>query len=215
MNRASPESKEKPLDSYDVLRHRVARLHWHWHIWRQLFRDGQDKKKLMRDMAPSFFRVVHTVLAGDVLLSVMKLLDPKQGRPGRGNLVLEEYIEEYEEWREKNEATTERLRTLWEQLQEARLSLKIYRDRVLAHDDKKVATLEEPLDPIHVGEIDKAVEACVVVMEILDKQQRPGESFAYRDMIAPGDAEALLALLDRLRRYIAADQERFQNRLLE
>jgi len=65
-------------DGYDPLFRDVCHLHRKWGIFCQLYASGESVVELLNRSAAGFFRICEELLADDILLSISRLMDPKQ-----------------------------------------------------------------------------------------------------------------------------------------
>jgi len=77
--------------AYDSLAWDVCQLHRKWGIFRRLFVSGEDTVGLLNRSAAGFFRTFEDLLADDILLSISRLVDPRQTF-GKDNLTLERLV---------------------------------------------------------------------------------------------------------------------------
>src|SRR6266853_6052206 len=74
--------------AYDSLAWDVCQLHRKWGIFCRLFASGENIVELLNRSAAGFFGTFEDLLADDILLSISRLVDPKQTF-GKDNLTLE------------------------------------------------------------------------------------------------------------------------------
>ena len=82
-----PEIREE----YSSLVWDVCQLHRKWGIFCQLYASGENIVELLNISAPGFFRTCEDLLADDILLSISRLIDPRQTL-GKDNLTLERLV---------------------------------------------------------------------------------------------------------------------------
>ena len=77
--------------AYEPLAWDVCQLHRKWGIFCRLFASGENIVELLNRSAAGFFRTYYDLLADDILLSISRLIDPKQTL-GKNNLTLERLV---------------------------------------------------------------------------------------------------------------------------
>lgn len=187
------------IDYFERLKLHVADTCWRWKTWKQLYmlnakgeEDAKARMALMQRTAGVFFGTLKRVLLNDVILNVCHLADPpttKVKGVDRENLSLENALRAQRALISTQAALEADL--AFDEFKKSVQPLKVIRDKKISHTDK--ASLTEPM-AVRDAEIDLAIEAAIRMMEALDPNS-PSVSYGYQDMIAHGDADALLHFL--------------------
>jgi hypothetical protein len=186
-----------------ALYHRVAWLHMHWALYRQLFARSDRRIALLNDTAGFVFSVVQRTLFNDVVLDLARLTGSPRSA-GKDNLTLLRIADHVPDPELHSEVSR-----LAQVAVDACKSIRDRRNRQLAHDDLSLAlaTSADPLPGISRADIESALLA---VRELLNSlqlhfcQSTVGYEYA---LTGPSDGDALVHYLHQ---GLKAEREREQ-----
>ena len=162
-----------PIDSipaeirqaYDSLAWDVCQLHRKWGIFCRLFASGENMVELLNRSAAGFFPTYYDLLADDILLSISRLMDPKQTF-GKDNLTFERLVHSIDSTK-----YTQLKRDIERRLSNARdkcAFTKDQRNKRIAHSDLATKLLVNPLPSPTKTNIEEALESIRGVMNVVE-----------------------------------------------
>ncbi len=181
-------------DLFKALHPHVLQLHMRWAQFLGLFTVSDERMQLLSEVAPGFFRIVQDVLRDDAFISLGRLTD-KSNSFGKPNLSLVALVEAAEESGDSALATS--AGNLLSALLAKVDAIRKWRDKWLAHIDLMAALAPNPLPESRVmrGEFDEALALTRQLMDLFaDYFSEP--RYRYQAVILPGDAEALIRVLE-------------------
>jgi hypothetical protein len=189
---------------YIALFHQVSHLHAKWGIFCQLYASGIEVVNLLNSSAAGFFRVCQDVLAYDILLTISRLIDPKQTRLGKNsvkdNLSLERLVSSIDG------AKFPKLKDEIEQLLTESKNkcgfVKDLRNKLIAHNDlsTKLKSEVNPLPMPTKQNIEDALESIRDVMNAVPSYFE-NTTVAYQLASMPSDGNTLIARLRHAKMY--------------
>jgi hypothetical protein len=184
------------------LRDAITSLHARWKIYRELFAHSEERTKLLKKSAPTFFVFIHEVLIDHIQLSIGKLTDP----PGTGdkqNLSLRMLDRQVLELHDEN--LSSKLENILVDLCGGRVSkkagkcapIKTHRDKRIAHADLKTS-IQHGSDPLP-GVSRQMIEDVLVLlrnyMNAIEGHYCQSAYLYQNPMIGPYDTVALMTIL--------------------
>ena len=184
------------------LRDEITSLHARWKIYRELFAHSEERTKLLKKSAPTFFVFIHEVLIDHIQLSIGKLTDP----PGTGdkqNLSLRMLHRQVLELHDEN--LSSKLESILVELCGDEASnkvgkctpIKTHRNKRIAHFDYKTA-IPHGIDPLPGVSRQMIEDVLLLMRDYMNTIERYFCQSAYlyqSPMIGPYDTEALLTIL--------------------
>lgn len=170
----------------EILKNDLAEIVWRWDQWRAIFVGDGARQQLLSRTAPAFFGLLNELLLDDVLLRLSKLGDENSDA-----LHLKRLAKEARHRVGPERAS--RAEDLVRRYNEATQPIRRHRHDRIAHKNYNSALGMAPLPSIEFSRIERAADLAEKLLRLLDPND--GE-FMYRDMIANGDARALLRLLE-------------------
>jgi hypothetical protein len=174
----------------------VSHLHRKWGVFRHLYVSGEEIVDLISEAGRDFFGITQTLLAHDVVLTIARLIDPKQSA-GRDNLCLEQLIHFIDAARHGQ--LRQNIEQIYSGARPKFSFAKIYRNKLIAHYDlaAKLARVPEPSPP-STTDIEDGLEGIRNVMNAVP-QYFVGLDIAtvnYYDLVTrPGGENRLIACL--------------------
>jgi len=151
---------------YELLAWDVFQLHRKWGTFRRLFASGEDTVALLNRSAAGFFRIFEDLLVDDILLSISRLVGPKQTF-GKDNLTLERLVHSIDSTKYSQ------LRgDIEQQFSNARRKCaftKDQRDKRIAHPDLLTKLQAKLLPSPTTTTVDEALESIGAVMNVLER----------------------------------------------
>jgi AbiU2 len=191
---------------YNAMSNELSWLHVKWNLYRQLYATSPERVEILNRAASHFFGVLRRALVDDIAMHVARLTDPATIR-GRQNLTI----------RRLPPLVPDALKAETKDLASAAMkacdSVRVWRNRRIAHIDLEWVTSHDPLPGVTFGQLGAAVESLCAVLHRLE-QHYWQTSTMYADVITPsGDAESLVYFLwkglldeDRRRQRIRSGQ---------
>jgi len=187
------------LQVYDSLWQEVANLHSRWKIFSQLFAVSEERVDLLREMAPSFFGVLHDTFRDDILMALSRITDPSRtGKKENLSLVLlVERIDasKYPEIRKEADILVAAILTHCAPFRDLR-------NRNLAHKDlpSVLRYHTNPLPGISRDMIEHALRTIRSLMNSIQRYFDQAET-AYEHIIQRGDGEDIVFYLEQAKEY--------------
>jgi AbiU2 len=187
-------------DIYQRLYGDVASLHLRWATYRKLFATSQQRTDVLNNTAPSFFRILHDILADDVIIGIARVTD-KVRTSGQSNLVLRQLVDGLD--RATHDKLIAELETKLNDIENLCAPIQRHRHKRLAHRDQQNAVdpAANPLPGITVPIINQTLEC---IADFMNSFQQPflGNHVVYSETIPGlGDAESLILALRRAGEY--------------
>jgi hypothetical protein len=183
MTRSHPQDDDTRELVTSFCRHILWLRSLHY-IYRELF-EGDDSRSLMERTALAFFQNLNKILVDYILLEVGKLTDPATSSVGnRENFTVANLIETVE-WSPDCRQEIDKLN---ETVQSFRKHIKIVRNRLLAHYDKRTVTSGYSLGDFPEGEDEKLLQALERICNVMHEAAF-GE--IYGDMVPQQDGDVL------------------------
>jgi len=181
----SAELREK-LDAIDQ---EVVLLHFKWTYLKQLF--GSEKSvAIVNATAPSIFSVIEEAMFNDILLTLMRLVDPPKSKNG-ANLSLRNIAADLSDPELKQQ-----VQLLEVQIRDKAKDIKVWRDKKLAHNDLlKHLKKSAPVPAIQISELTAALELVRKAMNLIHGYFSD-TTVLYDQCITEKDGNALLFLLE-------------------
>lgn len=165
-------------------------VHWRWRQYRILFGEKPSRIDLLNEAAPLFFRIVQDMFVEDTLLAIARLVGPTES-VGRPNLTVRRFSPLLAdlELRDKVNKLIESAAT------SAAFAID-WRNRHLAHRDLDLVlnTSPQALVPATREKIEESLSALRSVLNHIEIEHS-NACTAYADSPTPGDAEALLYVI--------------------
>lgn len=186
---------------FTVLSNELLFAHWRWQEYVDLG-DTQPRIDLMNASAPFFFWVVQRTLFFDTLLGISKLTaPPTSGKGGQENLTVKQLPALV------SPSLQERVSSRCDQIAHKAKFAKIWRDKLIAHHDLKVALRKaKALPAADRAQIDEVLaDLANLLNELREAYGVPG--YVYSRMQSTGGARELLF---HLRDGLRTDERRTQ-----
>jgi hypothetical protein len=173
---------------FDAIHREVVILNFKWVYFRQLF--GQQKTiDVLNQAAPSAFHLIEAAMFIDILLSIMRLVDPKKSS-GQPNLSFGSINEELPDGNIRDA-----IFALQEQIRLRTEDMKVWRNKKLAHNDLSRHLPEATTLPsIQYKDLFEAMRLIGQLMNVLHKNLSDTE-FQYDRCITRDDGYKLLFYL--------------------
>ncbi len=190
---------------YHALHNEVIWLHAKWSEYRKLYAHSSARIGALNDVAGFFFRVVQDVLWDDVLLHLVRLIDPPKSG-GKDNLTVSRLPEAITE-----KDFADKVRDLVCAAQGSASFASEWRNRHLAHRDLALAlgTGAAQLPRASRRDVEEALGALRAVMNEVHARYLKGH-VGFENFIAPTGADALVSYLSMAAR--AEEQRRVRLR---
>ncbi len=161
MNPATPTIPRALQEKLDALDREIVLLHFKWIYLKQLF--GTEKHlAVVNATAPSAFSVIEEALFNEILLSLMRLVDPV-GSKHQMNLSLRSLLEDI-----PDEKLRDQVAALEKQIREKVTDIKTWRDKKLAHNDLlRLLKKSDPVPPIQIFELTAAMQLVRKAMNLI------------------------------------------------
>mgnify|MGYP006296672423 CR=1 FL=1 len=185
-------------ETYEEIDQDVCRLHAYWQIFIQLF-GKEESVELLNSTAAFAARSIQLALRNQIYLKITKLTDPAEQKAYK-NLSLEELVQSVQdkELREDLQAELERINKLVQ-------PIKKYRNKVLAHKDKKVALkTKDALQPVTRADIRDILSSMRAFMHSFQEGYDDCNKVVYKEFALGADGRHLLFYLNR--GYIASQK---------
>jgi hypothetical protein len=186
-------------DVFDELDQHISSLHAHWLIFEQLFATSKERVELLNQCAPIFFRLCQDLFWDSVILSIGRLTDPQKSA-GKDTLSLDQLLSKvdsakYPDLRDSLNCQLTSLKTYCQPLRDIR-------NRRLAHNDLGVALKSNPnpLPDVLKDEVDGTLQRIRELMNTIWSYFFPESELGY-DVIMPNDGEAIVAALEKAKKY--------------
>ena len=176
---------------YHALYNEVVWIHAKWNQYCYLYARSEERRQLLKDTAPFFFRVVRDALVNDVFLHLARLTDPP--RVGRSKnltlLRLPEAVTDCELRQQVHDHV--------EKVKEYTRMVRNWRNKKLAHKDLFLALKDprvEPLPDITMENVEKALVSVRQILNLLSSKYTGGVT-AFERFVTSYDAAALVSYL--------------------
>lgn len=178
---------------HEGLHPQVLQAHVRWAQFLTLFTASDDRMAFVFKVAPGFFRLVQDTFRDDAFIALSRLTDRSQSA-GQANLTLFSLVEAAEA--AGLSALAASARALLDQLLDRVASLRVWRNKWLAHTDLAAALASKPLETTRVqrGDIDEALRLTREVMALFATHLGQHE-YGYGSVVVFGDAKDLLKAL--------------------
>jgi hypothetical protein len=174
------QNKIKAIDA------EVQRLHFKWKYFKQVF-GTNEKVSLLNDTAPVFFSYLWNSMLFDILLSIARLLDPRESFR-KENLSFENLLSEISD----NSLSVE-LSKLISELKGKAHAIEIWRNKKLGHNDLSHSMGDIPLPPVQVNDLTEALTITRKIMNLLHQRLNfPTVIYEGCFLSEPGDGNSLL-----------------------
>jgi hypothetical protein len=194
------------LEVFEHLQEEILWIHLRWNIYTQLFSTSAKRTGLLRDVAETFFFVLHQILLTDVQVSLSKLTDAAS--TGKyDNLSLAQLQQRLEAVGDP--ALAKRTRDVLDSLKTKCEPFRKWRDKKLVHFDLSTAMKLDgsSLPRVTSGMIDEPLELVRNFMNCIEGFYNERENF-YQLVLTLSDAEPVVGLLaDGLRYRELVEQE--------
>lgn len=169
----------------------VAWIHAKWNQYCYLYARSEERRQLLKDTAPFFFRVVRDALVDDVILHLARLTDPPEiGRSKNLTLLrLPEAVTDCELRQQVHDHV--------EEVKEQTRIVRSWRNKKLAHKDLFLALKDprvEPLPDITIESVEKALDSVRQTLNLLSRNYTGGVT-AFERFVTSHDAAALISYL--------------------
>jgi len=151
--------------AYDSLAWDVCQLHRKWGVFRRLFASGEETVGLLNRSAAGFFRTFEVLCADDILLSISRLVDPKQTF-GKDNLTLEWLVHSIDPT--KYSQLRQDIEQQFSNARDKCAFTKDQRNKRIAHSDLSTKLRVQTLPPPTTTNIDEALESIRGVMNVVE-----------------------------------------------
>lgn len=184
---------------FKELKTEITWLHGRWIIYRQLFGHSERRIDLLNECAAAFFYVIEDTLLNEVQVTLSKLTDPARSRKF-DNLSLEQLQVRVEAQGEPQLVVT--LRTLLDDLHKKCQSIRVRRNKSLAHLDLSTAmqSTSNPLPGISRQMVEDALAIVREYMNAIERHYDDSET-GYEHFIMSSDGDALVSILKYGLRY--------------
>lgn len=176
---------------YDCIEAEVANMHEKWEIYKQLY--AKENIDLLNEVASSCFFVIHYMLVDDVILSLCRLIEQKNGNCTLSQLIVQ-----------LNKGAFSAFRGEWAgkfaDLKAQCSHLKTHRDKRIAHIDKMTALSEAMLPAVLKEDINTALSKLSEVMNAISRQLYKSTR-TYQSPRIIGDGNELIFWLKEAKEY--------------
>ena len=171
----------------------VLQAHVRWVQFLTLFTASDERMAFISKRAPWFFRLVQDTFRDDAFISLSRLTDKSQSA-GQANLTLFSLVEAADQSGLSTLASS--TRAILDELIVRVASIRIWRNKWLAHIDLGAALASKPLETARVqrGNIDEAFRLTREIMALFAIHLRQPR-YAYESVVVVGDAHDLLRAL--------------------
>ena len=208
-NARLPADVKKDLDA---LREQVQTVHTYWKLLQDLFGSGEEQLRLLTESAGNFFLWVQRSFVDSLILGLSRLTD-EPGSGDKENLVLQRLATAIGKAGDRELAR--RLRVPMKRIRSAVTDLREYRDKVLAHSDRKTARGDQHTEPIPVQSVEDALSAMRDLMNEVDGKYR-GVTRWYDEIVIVGGADAIVTWLEDAQAFRQPKyQEEYQKEMIE
>jgi uncharacterized protein (UPF0147 family) len=200
MNNA-PSISEALLGKLTAIDKEVTLLHFKWTYFMQLF--GKQKHvAILNSTAPAIFRAIEDSMLSDILLTIMRLVDPPKSM-SQTNLSLQSLVTDISDATLKDQI--EQLET---QARDITQDMKVWRNKKLAHNDL-LQHLQQgsPLPAIQVTELTSALSLIRQAMNLIHSHFFD-RTVLYEKCITEKDGNALVFYLNYGQECWAEDKEK-------
>ena len=194
-------------DVFEELHQQISWLHANWLIFEQLFATGEERVELLNEFAPIFFRLCQDSFSDNVILSIARLTDPPKSA-GKDTLSFEQLIAKVDSAKYPDLRST--LSQQFTDLKTSCQSIRNVRNRRLAHNDLLIALSLDPnpLPDILKDEVDDILRRIRELMNAVWAYFNPDSELGY-DVIMPNDGEAIVAALEKAKKYREISRQRY------
>jgi hypothetical protein len=185
----SPPISAALQEKLDAIDNEVVLLHFKWTCLMQLF--GKEKHvATINATAPSIFSVIEETMFTDILLSLMRLVDPPKSG-GQANLSLRSLAADI-----SDPALKAQVEALEVQVRAKAQDVKIWRDKKLAHNDLlRLLKKGAPVPSIQISELTSALTLIREAMNLVHGYFF-GTTVLYDQCITKKDGNELLFYLN-------------------
>lgn len=196
-------------DVFEELHQHISWLHANWLIFEQLFAAGEERVELLNEFAPIFFRLCQDSFSDNVILSIARLTDPPKSA-GKDTLSFEQLISKVDP--AKYPVLLSTLSQRFIDLKASCQPIRNVRNRRLAHNDLLVALSSDPnpLPDILKDEVDDILRGIRELMNAVWAYFNPDSELGY-DVIMPNDGEAIIAALEKAKKYREIGRRRHES----
>lgn len=139
----------------------VVQLFYRWEIFRQLFDSGEENLNLLNQSGSNVFALLHGLIIENGLLTLCRLTDPEHSG-GYPNLSIRYFLGKIEATLSKE--VREDFHGKLAKLESATESLRIHRNKRIAHLDLNHAVKPERLPSVEFGAFEDALELVRSIM---------------------------------------------------
>jgi hypothetical protein len=187
---------------YNVLWNELSWLHMKWNLFRQLYAKSPERVEILKRSGGHFFGVLRRTLADEVMLHLGRMMDPEM-TGGRENLTLRRLPSLVPA------ALKGELEGLVAAAMKACESVRLWRNRRIAHTDLEWALASDPLPGVTFAQLEAAIGSLRAVLNRVEHHYWQGPTM-YDGVITPvGDADSLVYFLWKG----LADEERRRQRI--
>lgn len=172
---------------YDGLYQDVARLHFEWKNYRELFGTNEQRVQLLNEAAPAFASCIQSVLQDSVYLGLTRLADPEKSC-GRDNLTLKQLCRTINA--HGNLQLCKQLESAIKDVERICRPFREHRNKRIAHSDYNQST-KASFDRPSRAEVEEALKAIRAAMNLVGEHYDQS-TCAYEHVIFHGGGEALL-----------------------
>ena len=191
-------------DVFEELHQHICWLHANWLIFEQLFATGEERVELLNEFAPIFFRLCQDSFSDNVILSIARLTDPPKSA-GKDTLSFEQLISKVDSAKYPDLRST-----LSQQFADLKTSCQSIRNCRLAHNDLLISLslAPNPLPDILKDEVDDVLRRIREFMNVVWAYFNPDSELGY-DVIMSNDGEAIVAALEKAKKYREISRQRY------
>lgn len=150
-------------EKFHAIQREVVQLHLKWRYFIQLF--GQlNRIAVINLTAPAIFSSIEDAMLADILLTLMRLVDPAKSFKNKNNLCFMSLVCEI-----KDDVLKKQIELLVEDLRDTTKAMKMWRDKKLAHNDlDRCLKLTEILPEIRVQQIIDSLALTEKIVNLLN-----------------------------------------------
>jgi len=158
-------------------------------VYNKLFGSGEETIELLNDTAKTYFGYIQRNIERSMVLSVVRLLDPKESG-GYTNLSFKTVLCELQ-----GEINDDVIAACKSDLDKVPCeNIKTMRNKMIAHLDLDYAVGVKPLDPLYFKEITDAVDCIEIICNAIQYELEESETY-YGHYIDPQGPDLLLRYL--------------------
>lgn len=190
---------------YQKIYRKVLILHNYLQLYKQVY-GSKESIEVINDSANSFFAMNQSIFVDNLILSIVRLLDPAQ-MGGYENLSLSKLIELIEDENNSSECLTNCLKKLLEAIQNIVKPLNTHRNKGIAHFDLKVIKNGTASLPDFEDNLYEAVDYLDRFMNEISLYYKSKQTDFEIMQIAGTDGEALINQLIKGKAYQRLEDE--------